>query len=214
LARRFVHPSGRSSHTSQGSLGPAPLPLETPFACSFRTVPVTYWWKERETYSQLLNRRINPDSVELQLLKRELFRKPGEFSPYSYPLGTNAVKTEWEMVYRTPSDSLDARFALSKGVLCSAPCFCRIHAPGMWWQFENACVSCLNYYVIIKEHRFYSDRSLNFRASFDQHVLFCGSELARRFRRRKRLMIGQGVGEPLSFVLGGSEFDPFTIEYS
>jgi len=201
LARRFVSPTGESSHKSQDSIGPAPFQEETPFALSFRTVPVSFWWKAKSAaYRPGLFRRVSPETDLLARLKRELFRKPGEFQILAAPMGTESVKSDWEMVYRTPSGSLDARFALDRAISCRPPCYCRVHSPGIWWRFEKTCISCLNYYTIIESGNFYSDRSSEFAKAFTGHVLFCGSELARRYRGRKMFGRAEGTVDPDSFV--------------
>lgn len=200
LARRFVSPTGESPHTRQDSPGPAPILFETPCAFSTRTVRVSFWWKKEGNSKFRRLNRLPREEKELLILKRELFRKPYEFQPLSYPLATEAVLVEWEMVYLTPSDTLDARFGLSQPISCRPPCYCRIHSPGTWWQSEKTCISCLNYHTIIKMGEFHSDRSPAFSHTFDQHVLFCGSELARRYRRRKRSSNDDGFVDPKVFV--------------
>lgn len=209
LAQRFVSPAGESPHKSQDSPGPAPFQEETPFAVSFRTVSVTYWWKKKQVaYRPGVFRRVSPESDFLLRLKRELFRKPGVVQPLAAPMDTESVMVDWEMVYRTPSGTLDARFGLSQPISCRPPCFCRVHSPGTWWQSENVCISCLNYYTVISTGSFHADRSTNFLHTFDNHVLFCGSELARRYRRRKRSRNDAGHVDPLVFV---EKFEPYQL---
>lgn len=180
LARRFVSTSVESSHTSLERPAQAPLPLETPFNVSFRTVTNSFAWKNPLNFRAALLAAQHLD-LEHAVMKRELFGKRGEFTPSWVPIGKEFAVGEWEMVYRTPSDSLDARFALSKPKPCSVPCFCRLHLGSS--KIDAECITCENYAFAIKQG---GSRQLwsPFFSRFKEHVLECRSMRARRYRRR------------------------------
>lgn len=181
LARRFVPASAGSSHTKPERPAQVPFQEGVPFDVSFRTVPLSFAWKNPLTYSSRLLRESSCSDPEHVFMLRELFRKRGEIFPSWVPMGQEFALEEWEMVYRTPSGSLDARFVLSKPKPCTFPCFCRLHLASS--SVCAVCITCENYSFLIRERGPSHFWSRDF-VGFNSHVASCRSRRARRYRGR------------------------------
>jgi len=210
MARRFTgaakHPS---PHTKSSSVAEE-APSDFSFPVSFRTVRNSFKWKKH-----------GGKAIYLTVLGKRNGTVP------SWVADNEAYEwCEWEMVYRTPSGSLDARFVLSKQMPCRFPCYCILHCSGASWDREE-CVPCYNLACELESRSGVTTRSEDEGDAVDEdprpvrstvleplwadrmdahtagnHISFCKSERARRYRRRKLRLESLGVSIPPSlFVL-------------
>jgi len=163
----------------------APLPNYTPFDFSSVEVVNTF------SYENPIIKKYGIASAASWLRKVE--SGVGEV-PYWVPDGHVFVDTPepWVLVYRTPSGQPDADFK-PYGKLCEPPCYCRIHTPDVWWSSEP-CIPCYNYASELKASKLCPRRPAGLNMwDFITHIIECRSELARRYRSRKRRLEELGV---------------------